>query len=160
MNVSAQNAFLRILEEPPSHTIFILKTDTHLGLLPTILSRCVVLRPDHEIRPSKIITESFDSDVLEMVESFISALEVGNTAIAQFMFELESLDREQLRSFLSLAQEELASKLRSSAAAMMVIPAKTIVLADKLLNDAKEFLERNVNIGHISGHICAGLIVN
>lgn len=40
MNVNAQNAFLKTLEEPPSDSFFILATGSPSSLLPTIISRC------------------------------------------------------------------------------------------------------------------------
>ena len=40
MNLSAQNALLKLLEEPPSYAFFILMTENAGALLPTILSRC------------------------------------------------------------------------------------------------------------------------
>ena len=40
LNVSAANALLKILEEPPSHTLFILMAEQLGSMLPTILSRC------------------------------------------------------------------------------------------------------------------------
>jgi hypothetical protein len=40
MNVEAQNALLRILEEPPPSTTLILATATSAGLLATVRSRC------------------------------------------------------------------------------------------------------------------------
>ncbi len=40
MNVSAANAFLKTLEEPPPRTLFLLLTDSPQSLLPTIISRC------------------------------------------------------------------------------------------------------------------------
>lgn len=40
MRVEAANAFLKLLEEPPPNTIFILTTSTPEQLLPTIQSRC------------------------------------------------------------------------------------------------------------------------
>ena len=43
MTVQAQNAILKTLEEPPSYAVIILLTDNMDSLLPTILSRCVVL---------------------------------------------------------------------------------------------------------------------
>lgn len=44
MNLSAQNAFLNILEEPPTDVLFILLTENENALLPTVRSRCVRLR--------------------------------------------------------------------------------------------------------------------
>lgn len=40
MNAVAQNALLKILEEPPSYAFFILMTENAGAILPTILSRC------------------------------------------------------------------------------------------------------------------------
>ena len=43
MNISAQNAFLQMLEEPPTYAMFILVTENPTALLPTIRSRCIRL---------------------------------------------------------------------------------------------------------------------
>lgn len=43
MSVEAQNAILKTLEEPPAYAVIMLLTDNVDSLLPTILSRCVVL---------------------------------------------------------------------------------------------------------------------
>jgi DNA polymerase-3 subunit delta' len=43
MTVSAQNAFLKVLEEPPQDCIFILLTEDRQRLLETIRSRCTTL---------------------------------------------------------------------------------------------------------------------
>lgn len=46
MNEAAANAFLKLLEEPPAQTVFILTTSRPEQLLPTIVSRCQRLRFD------------------------------------------------------------------------------------------------------------------
>ena len=43
MNPAAQNALLKTLEEPPEYTIIILLTSNLDKMLPTIISRCLVL---------------------------------------------------------------------------------------------------------------------
>lgn len=43
MGIEAQNAILKILEEPPQYAIFILTTTTKSALLETVLSRSVVI---------------------------------------------------------------------------------------------------------------------
>ena len=40
LNLNAANALLKMLEEPPPHTLFLLVSEGLDGLLPTILSRC------------------------------------------------------------------------------------------------------------------------
>ena len=47
MNVQASNTFLKLLEEPPKKTYFILIAEDTQLLLPTIISRCQIL----EIKP-------------------------------------------------------------------------------------------------------------
>lgn len=44
MTEEAQSAFLRLLEEPPRNHIFILTISNSAGLLPTVLSRCKILK--------------------------------------------------------------------------------------------------------------------
>lgn len=42
LSISAFNAFLKTLEEPPNHAIFILATTEKYKIIPTILSRCQI----------------------------------------------------------------------------------------------------------------------
>lgn len=46
MNIEASNSLLKTLEEPPANTILILTTSHMERLIPTIISRCQVLRCD------------------------------------------------------------------------------------------------------------------
>ena len=63
-NASAQNALLKTLEEAPEKVILILTTDAVENLLPTIISRCEVLR----LRPMPVedlaqaLEEKWESD--------------------------------------------------------------------------------------------------
>lgn len=54
MNVQAQNALLKTIEEPPAYAVIILLTTNADTFLPTILSRCVTLNlkavPDEKIK--------------------------------------------------------------------------------------------------------------
>ncbi|MBQ9519274.1 MAG: DNA polymerase III subunit delta' [Firmicutes bacterium] len=44
MNIAAQNAFLKTLEEPPGYVVFLLLTQNFNAFLPTVLSRCVMFK--------------------------------------------------------------------------------------------------------------------
>lgn len=48
LTTEAQNALLKILEEPPEHTLLILGTKSKDDLLPTILSRCQIIQLETE----------------------------------------------------------------------------------------------------------------
>lgn len=72
MNEHSSNAFLKLLEEPPPKTIFILLTDSPKELLPTILSRCQLIRFD--LLSEAEITEELVSRGYTKEESQKSAL--------------------------------------------------------------------------------------
>ncbi len=57
LTIQAQNALLKILEEPPESTSFIILTDTLAKILTTIVSRCQIIRfsPLDEISVKKLI---------------------------------------------------------------------------------------------------------
>lgn len=44
MNEQAQNAFLKVLEEPPEYAVFVILAENHEALLQTVRSRCVQIR--------------------------------------------------------------------------------------------------------------------
>lgn len=48
----AQNALLKIIEEPPKNAVFILGSDSPDALLPTVISRCQIVNIAHEPRTS------------------------------------------------------------------------------------------------------------
>lgn len=54
MTDQAQNALLKILEEPPEHTVFILTAENRSLLLPTILSRVQTIRLE-PLTPAEIL---------------------------------------------------------------------------------------------------------
>lgn len=68
MNMTASNKFLKILEEPPSKTYFLLVSQLKSSLLPTILSRCqfIDLRP---VNSTNLLSYLRDKS-LSMPESF------------------------------------------------------------------------------------------
>ncbi|HKL88207.1 MAG TPA: DNA polymerase III subunit delta' [Salinibacter sp.] len=59
MNETAANAFLKLLEEPPPQTVFLLTTSRPEQLLPTIVSRCQRLRFD------PLLPESIETALVE-----------------------------------------------------------------------------------------------
>lgn len=44
MTIAAQNALLKTLEEPPEYVVFLLLAENMNGFLPTVLSRCAILK--------------------------------------------------------------------------------------------------------------------
>lgn len=67
----AQNALLKILEEPPRHAILVLETKNKHALLPTILSRVVAIQTDLGVQPLSGLSQQ----AILGVEPLSSALE-------------------------------------------------------------------------------------
>lgn len=67
MNVNAANALLKNLEEPPARTLFILVAHSLGRLLPTIRSRCQIVR----------LNPLSDDEVLTVLEGFDTSLPEG-----------------------------------------------------------------------------------
>ena len=62
LTIEAQNALLKVLEEPPDNTIIILSVEAKESLLPTILSRCKLI----ELEPEN--TKLSDVENIEFIE--------------------------------------------------------------------------------------------
>jgi len=156
MNNSAQNAFLQILEEPPAHVVFVLRSDNQAVLLPTVRSRCI------EIKSQAIDdiddTENDSSELAELVDDFIEALTGNNVLLMECMFRIDKLDRFALGDFLSLAREGILLSLRNVADDNDGRSKVALVHADHILAEAGEMLSLNVSAGHISGFICASTL--
>lgn len=77
MTVQAQNALLKTLEEPPSHTKFFLLADIANELLPTIISRCQIFKVNSLSTPdtAKILMDRLD--ILKEEASFYATIACG-----------------------------------------------------------------------------------
>ncbi|MFR5131726.1 MAG: ATP-binding protein [Terrisporobacter sp.] len=73
MTVEAQNALLKTLEEPPEYAIIILVTNNKEGLLPTIRSRCEIVKftpiPFIEIK-NYLINQGIEPNRANLLSSF------------------------------------------------------------------------------------------
>ncbi|HUQ85432.1 MAG TPA: AAA family ATPase [Candidatus Limnocylindrales bacterium] len=86
LTIEAQNALLKALEEPPQHTIMILSTNNIDALLPTILSRCQIVKISNT--PSAL-TEQEKKEI----ETFLSML--PNTKIGDRLKLAEELGKDK-----------------------------------------------------------------
>ena len=105
MTEQAQNALLKTLEEPPSHTLFFLLADNTNALLPTVLSRCQAFRVGS--MPREDITRILASRLkLSREESMTyAALSQGIPGKALALAENEGFrkNRDRLTDGISLA---------------------------------------------------------
>ncbi|MFN5374913.1 MAG: DNA polymerase III subunit gamma/tau [Chitinophagaceae bacterium] len=75
LSASAFNAFLKTLEEPPAHAIFILATTEKHKILPTILSRCQIF-DFKRITPNDIVEHLQEITGKEEIKAESAALQI------------------------------------------------------------------------------------
>lgn len=75
LSASAFNAFLKTLEEPPAHAIFILATTEKHKILPTILSRCQIF-DFKRITPNDIVEHLQEITTKEEIKAESAALQI------------------------------------------------------------------------------------
>lgn len=144
MNDAAQNAALKLLEEPPKYAVFILCADSSEMLLATIRSRCVIVRAEGE----KQGAES------ELATEYLSlAAKKKPAELCTFFGKCESLDNEQAESFLSeirFCLNNIISLKKSYAGLSRTDAVRLLSLCDR----SDEYMRLNVSVKHIMGMLC------
>lgn len=102
MNEQAQNALLKVLEEPPATVVFILLTPSRTYELETIVSRCSILK----------ISGDTDSDLSE-AQSFISLLFEGKYYELLKILKAYEKDRKKAEEFFLCIKEECVKEISS-----------------------------------------------
>ena len=133
LSQAAFNAFLKTLEEPPAHAIFILATTEKHKIIPTILSRCQIYDfkritiEDIQIHLQKIaekegikyeddalylIAQKADGALRDALSIFdrLSTFSQKNITLAKAAEVLNVLDYEQYLSIVDLAHENKISE--------------------------------------------------
>ena len=106
MHENCANKLLKILEEPPAKTVFILVTDDPIHILGTISSR--TQRIDFSYIPEDITAECTDRDSREFLELFIQLMRMAYARklkeMKQLSEDLASRGREWQKDFLQYCQ--------------------------------------------------------
>lgn len=124
LTVEAQNAFLKVLEEPPIHTIIIICVTSLEFILPTIISRCSVIEekndgtnPDENLKNAKILLELKEKPIGEKLKlaeklakekgSALEFLETGIYGLNEILLENvhSSRDANGIKMDLEVLQE-------------------------------------------------------
>jgi DNA polymerase-3 subunit delta' len=129
-NDNAANALLKTLEEAPSYAVLILTADNPEQLLPTIVSRCEVLR----LRPLKIenVQSALENRGIETSQARL----IAHISGGRFGYALRLIENEALLE----RREERLNDLQSLISASRV---EKFAYADKLARD-KESMRQAV----------------
>lgn len=108
MNHNAANALLKMLEEPTANTFLLLETESLSRLLPTVRSRCRLLRLDRpttaqaqQYLQQNQVTDRVDDRLALSAGAPLAALELSDEVLAAWQQRVERFRQE--RSFSALA---------------------------------------------------------
>ncbi len=144
MNIPAQNAALKILEEPPEYAVFILCADSAESMLATVRSRCAVIRLTGE----KAGNES------ELAEEFITlAAKKDEAKLCAFFGKHEALETERVGEFVSDVRFCLDSFISLKKKYVNLTREDAYRLLS-LCDRAEDYLRLNVSSKHVMGMLC------
>ncbi len=136
MNISAQNAFLKLLEEPPAYVTFLLCTGNPENLLETVRSRCA---------EERIVGSGEESDpqTVERARGWLEArgdrVELLRCCLAMEKLEVPAL-LDVVRAVMALAPEE------------KMAPGELLEL-EAFLRRAEEYLLASIGGKHVTGYL-------
>ena len=148
MNAAAQNALLKILEEPPYFVAFVLVTDTPGTLLETVRSRCVTRYLNGE-------TDAPPAEARERAEKYLALAAAGaRISLLSFANANGELSNAEMLDFVRAARGLLADMLCGRLPAMQLARTELMRLAG-LMQTAEEYLRFNVSTKHVLGLLAA-----
>lgn len=146
MNASAQNALLKVLEEPPGGVSFLLCAANAALLLPTVRSRCERLRRNGEAAE--------DPESAALGGEYLSLCARGDrAALLEWCAAHESLDPRRAEAFVAACREALADVLCGRGEAQL--PARRCAELAELLAKCAAYLKQNTGVRHVFGLLAA-----
>lgn len=146
MNKGAQNAILKLLEDPPAHVGIILCVGNAGALLDTVRSRCVELGANGK-------EEEPDAECVAGAKEYLAIAAAGDTAqLIRFCYAREKSDASQAIGFAECAKAMLTDML-SMRAPDMGLDRKQMLDIILLMKKALDYLRFNVGVKHVFGMI-------
>jgi len=142
MNVPAQNAILKLLEEPPKSVFFILCSKNPANLLSTVRSRCILRRLNAE--------GGGDGEAAALAEAYLRlAASEDRAALLRWCAEHEGTSPEEALSFVRAGREAIADILCGRND--IPLPDRRCIELDGLFSRCERFLKLNTGTRHIFG---------
>lgn len=144
MNIPAQNAALKLLEEPPLGAVFLLCTTNANQLLPTVRSRCAVFSCTGSEVPA-------DKELAGLTASYFKAVAAGDRAkLFNWCAANETMDGRTAAAFVDCAAAQLGDIL-SGRKKDLGLDCRQLLRLYELLQRCASYLRVNVGSKHIFG---------
>ena len=144
MNNSASNKLLKLLEEPPEKTVFILLCENDGVLLETIKSRCqkIMIKPPAQKDLKAALKLAYSLD--DSAASEIASQSKGNCRKALYIVENQELEGLSNEDFVSWVR--LAFKVKTSKQTIGELISFSEDMAKKSREDQKLFLKNSLSV--------------
>lgn len=152
MNINAQNAILKLLEEPPGGVSLILCAENVEALLSTVRSRCteIQINTDYE-RPS--------GETVARAETYLKLAGKGDRAgLVRLVSSLEKLKQDEAAAFAEEVRSLIADILCKRRENTGLSEERLLEIAG-LMKKARRYLLANVGIKHVFGLLAAKTII-
>lgn len=149
MNVSAQNAALKLLEEPPNGAVLLLCTENPSALLPTVRSRCTEINVNGDRDGSGEEAEETASEYLRLLAANDRA------GLVAFCFKNDNMTGDRFLDFICCVREQVTDMLcgrRDDEAMDSVMLTAAAELAEKCIR----YRQYNVSVKMLFGTLAAG----
>lgn len=148
MNSGAQNALLKVLEEPPAHVKFILCAENALLLMDTVRSRCIAEEYNAD-------TEMQSEDMLKEALQYLELASKGDRAgLLRFCAAEEKMQQTQALEF-TLCVEKLIADALSKRIPEIGISRADFIRIERLIALSRDYLNANVSVKHVFGMLAA-----
>ncbi len=144
MNGPAQNAALKLLEEPPEWTVFLLCTENAMLLLPTVRSRCALYSIAGE-------ADEPGETASELAVGYLRAVNTRDAAqIMRWCAANENTDAQTAAAFLEALRQKLADLLSFRRQGGRLSRAELMRLCT-LSERCTRYLKVNTSVKHLFG---------
>lgn len=148
MNQAAQNAALKILEEPPVYAVFILCTDSADELLPTVRSRCVTVRAQAK-------DDIAENDSAEQLLAAAASNDI--VELTRLCWKFDALDTEATVQVIEACRGYLGEAVCGSRD--VGLSRREARRLQDVFDTAAEYLKINVSAKHVWGYISVSAIL-
>ena len=144
MNIAAQNAALKLLEEPPAGVVILLCAVNPRQLLPTVRSRCT------EVNCGGAETER-DGELMKLAEEYLRTVAYGpKSEQCSFCFANEGMDTLSAAAFISCLTDTLTDMLTHRRDSMGMSGSRLMELC-ALMSECTDRLRVNTGVKHVFG---------
>ena len=148
MNLNAQNAALKLLEEPPNGAVLLLCVTNPSALLPTVRSRCTEMTVNGGEKPFQEETEA-------RTDQYLHAAASGSRAeLVAWCYQNENMSWEDFRDFLLCARERITDMLCSRRPSDGLTEPELLNQAE-LMETCLAYRQVNVSVKLLLGRIAA-----